>query len=155
MNSDTWNTWLTLGANLAVFSGLILVAYEINQTGTQLQLSASADSADDFTQAMQVLVQDEDLSRLLYRAEFSYNELDEFEKWRVSKYLDGFFIMAQQDYFVMRQNDAGEILVAFELDWRERLEFPVWREYWVLRRERYGQAFQNFMDDVVTELGHQ
>ena len=134
MNSDSWNKWLSLGANLGVLAGLILVAFEINQASTQFQLSASTDTADDYTQAMQLLVQVENLSELLYRAELSYDDLDEFEKWRVSKYLDGFFVMAQQDYFVIRQYDGDEILVAFELDWRERLEIPVWRKYWLLRR---------------------
>ncbi len=49
MNSDDWNRWLTLGANLGVFVGLILVAYEINQSGTQLELAASGDGTDNFT----------------------------------------------------------------------------------------------------------
>lgn len=38
MKSDSLNKWLTLGANLGVFAGLVLVAYEINQSGTQLEL---------------------------------------------------------------------------------------------------------------------
>ena len=85
MNSDGWNKWLTLGANLGVFVGLILVAYEINQSGTHLELAASSDGVDNFTQAMEVLAQDEELSKLIFRAERSYDELDDFEKWRVSK----------------------------------------------------------------------
>ena len=152
MKSDSLNRWLTLIANLGVLAGLIIVAYEINQTRTQLQLSASADSTDGYVQAMQVLVQDADLSELIYRAELSYGDLEEFEKWRVSKYFDGFFVMAQQDYFVIRQNDVGETLVLFESDWRERLEIPAWREYWRLRRTRYAPVFRGFMDDIAARL---
>jgi len=152
MNSDSWNKWLTLIANVGVLAGLMLVAYEINQTRTQLLLSASADSTNDYVQAMQVLAQDVDLSELLYRAEFSYDELEEFEKWRISKYFDGFFVMAQQDYFVIRQNDVGETWVAFETDWRQRLEMPAWREYWRLRRTRYAPVFRDFLDDILAGL---
>jgi len=43
----------------------------------------------------------EDLARLIYKAETSLNELDEFEKWRVSKYLDGYFSMSEQDFRVL------------------------------------------------------
>jgi hypothetical protein len=45
-----------------------------------LELAASADGTDNFTQAMETLVQDEDLSRLIYRAEQSFKDLDDFEK---------------------------------------------------------------------------
>ena len=151
MDTDRLNRWLTLGANVGVLAGLMLVAYEINQTRTQLALSASTDSTNDYVQAMQVLAQDEDLSELLYRAELSYDELEKFEKWRISKYFDGFFVMAQQDYFVIRQNDVGETLVAFEADWRRRMAMPSWREYWGLRRNRYAPAFRDFLDDILSE----
>ena len=152
MNSDSWNKWLTLIANVGVLTGLMLVAYEINQTRSQLLLSASADSTNDYIQAMQVLAQDVDLSELLYRAELSYDELDAFEKWRISIYFDGFFVMAQQDYFVIRQNDVSETLVVFEADWRQRLAMPSWREYWRLRRTRYAPVFRDFLDDILAEL---
>ncbi len=79
MNSDDWNKWLTLVANLCVFVGLILVAFEINQTQTQLRIEALADGADNFTQAMEALAQDEDLSKLIYRAEIDFEELNQFE----------------------------------------------------------------------------
>ena len=36
MNSDGFNKWLTLGANIGVLFGLFLVAYEIRQTNTSL-----------------------------------------------------------------------------------------------------------------------
>lgn len=152
MDTDRLNRWLMLGANVGVLAGLMLVAYEINQTRTQLLLSASADSTNDYVQAMQVLAQDVDLSDLLYRAELSYDELEEFEKWRISKYFDGFFVMAQQDYFVIRQNDVSETLVTFESDWRQRLAMPSWREYWQLRRNRYAPVFRDFLDDILAEL---
>ena len=51
MDSNRVNRWLTLGANLGVFAGLILVGYEINQSGKHLELAASADGVDNFAQA--------------------------------------------------------------------------------------------------------
>lgn len=49
MESDRFNRWLTLGANVGVIVGLVLVAYEINQSGTSLELAASSDGVDNFT----------------------------------------------------------------------------------------------------------
>lgn len=47
---------------------------------------------------MEILAQDEDLAELLFRAEHKFDELDEFEQWRVNKYLDGFVSMSEQDF---------------------------------------------------------
>ena len=85
MKSDELNKWLTLGANLGVFVGLVFVAWEINQTQKQLEITALADTTDNFIQAMEMLAQDEELARILFRAESVFQELDQFEKWRVYK----------------------------------------------------------------------
>lgn len=100
------NDWLQVAGLFGVFTGLILVAYEINRSGRQLELAASADGVDNFMQAMETLVQNEDLSRLIYRAEQSFVELDDFDKWRVSKYLDGYLSMSEQDYLLYREMAA-------------------------------------------------
>jgi hypothetical protein len=151
MTSSDLNKWLTLGANLGVFLGLILVAYEINQSGAQLDLASSADGADNFTQAMETLAQDEGLSKLIFRAERSFEELDEFEKWRVSKYLDGFMVMSQQDYLVFSEiNDKTSL--GFEMDWRENMALPVYRDYWDRRQARFSAGFRDFINDIIAEL---
>ena len=136
MNSDHWNKWLTLVANLCVFVGLILVAFEINQTQTQLRIEALADGADNFTQAMEALAQDEDLSKLIYRAETDFEELNQFERWRVSKYLDGFMIMSEQDYLVLKEIDGGSDLSGFEYDWQQNMMKPYFRFYWSANENR-------------------
>lgn len=152
MKSDSLNKWLTLGANLGVFAGLVLVAYEINQSGTQLELAASADGTDNFAQAMETLVQDENLSRLIYRAEQSFNDLDDFEKWRVSKYLDGYMSMSQQDFHVYREIDGMESDEAFQDDWRENMNLRMYRDYWLHSQNRFSAEFQNFINDVLADL---
>ena len=155
MNSDQWNKWLTLGANIGVFVGLILVAYEINQSARQLEIAASADGTDNFTQAMEVLVQDEGLSSLIYRAENVYDELDEFDKWRVTKYLDGFMSMSQQDFTVFHQVENVEETAAFRVDWQENMSKPVFRDYWQRRQSRFGMQFREFIDEIIEEQDSQ
>ena len=58
------DNWLGFATHLSVFMGLVLFAYEIGQTRAQLDISASSDGADNFVQAMEIPVQDEELSRL-------------------------------------------------------------------------------------------
>ncbi len=152
MKSDGLNRWLTLGANLGVFAGLILVAYEINQSGAQLELAASADGTDNFTQAMETLVQDEDLSLLIYRAEHSFRDLDDFEKWRVSKYLDGYMSMSQQDFLVYREISDMESDAAFQNDWRENMGLQMYRDYWLHSQDRFEPVFQGFINDILADL---
>jgi len=152
MNSDSLNKWLTLGANLGVFAGLILVAYEINQSGKQLELAASADAVDNFTQAMETLVQDEDLSRLIYRAEQSFDDLDDFEKWRVSRYLDGYMSMSEQDYLVLSEIGDTGLDAAFEDDMREYMRLLMYRVYWQQSQDRHGTKFQEFVNKILADL---
>lgn len=152
MNSDRLNSWLSLGANLGVFAGLILVAYEINQSGKQLELAASADGVDNFTQAMETLVQDEDLSRLIYRAEQSFEDLDDFEKWRVARYLDGYMSMSEQDYLVISQINAVGSKAGFRNDMFEYMKLPMYREYWRQSQDRHDKEFRNFVNEILIEL---
>lgn len=152
MNSDSLNKWLSLGANLGVFAGLILVAYEINQSGRHLELAASADGVDNFTQAMETLVQDENLSRLIYRAEQSFEDLDEFEKWRVARYLDGYMSMSDQDYLVYLQIAGTGGDAAFEDDMREYMKLPMYRDYWRRSQIRHSPEFQEFVNKVLSDL---
>jgi len=151
MKAGTWNQWLTLGANFGVFAGLILVAYEVDQSATQLELAASADGTDNFVEAMEVLAQNEELSRLIYRAERSFEELDDFEKWRVSKYLDGFMTMSEQDYLVYREINDKEPATGFEDDWRENMKLPVYREYWQRSQGRFSPEFRSFINKIVAD----
>ena len=151
MESDKLNQWLTLVANIGVIAGLILVAYEINQTRAGLEISASADTTDNYTSSVYALVHDSETSALMYRAERSYEELEDFELWRIHKYFDGFFAMAQQDFFVIL-GIAEENLVPYSFDWRERMTMQVYRDYWERRRSRYHPDFQEFLDRIIGEL---
>ena len=152
MNADSLNKWLSLGANLGVFAGLILVAYEINQSGKHLELAASADGVDNFQQAMETLVQDENLSMLIYRAEHSFEDLDDFEKWRVARYLDGYMSMSEQDFLVYRKiNDTGGD-AAFEDDMGEYMRLPMYRDYWLRSQGTHGAEFQEFVNEILAEL---
>ena len=152
MESDRFNRWLTLGANVGVIVGLVLVAYEINQSGMSLELAASSDGVDNFTQAMEVLVQNEELARLIYKAETSYEELDEFDRWRVSKYLDGFVSMSQQDYLVYLAMDNESEELAFSNDWQENMKLKMYRDYWTKSFMRFNPEFRLFIDSIISDI---
>ena len=141
-----------MAANLSVFAGLLLVAYEIAQSRTQLELSASADGTDNFVQAMEVLAQDEELSLLLYQAERAYDELDEFQRWRVTKYLDGYMTMSEQDFRVYIETNDEVIATTFEIDWRENMALPMYRDYWDRRQHRFGTEFRSLIDGILDKL---
>lgn len=145
------NDWLQVVGLFGVFGGLVLVAFEIHQSGQQLELSALADGTDNFTEAMETLVQDENLSRLIYRAEKSFTDLDDFDRWRVSKYLDGYFSMTEQDYLVSREIDAS-VALGIEDDWYENMSLEMYRDYWQRSQDRFGPEFRAFINDLLTEL---
>ena len=149
MRLDDINRWLTLAANAGVFLGLVLVAYEINQTQRQLEIAALADTTDNFTQAMEVLAQDEELALLIYRAETDFESLDELERWRVFKYLDGFMTMSEQDYVVLKEIEEGT-LGGFMYDWKQFLKQPHYLAYWEINEERFGRDFRDFVNSLIS-----
>jgi hypothetical protein len=148
MNLDSLNKWLTLLANVGVFAGLVLLAYEINQTQQQLEIASLADSTDNFTQAMEILAQDEDLSALVFRAEHEFDELDDFERWRINKYLDGFMSMSEQDFHVIKDIDEGT-LEGFGYDWNRFMKQPHYRAYWEENEKRFGNEFRAFVNNIL------
>ena len=148
----SWDRWLGFVTNLSVFLGLILVAYEIDQTRTQLELSASSDGTDNFVHAMELLAQDEELSQLIYHAENSYHELDSFQRWRIFKYLDGYFTMSEQDFRVFVATGNAKIVTTFGVDWRENMERPMYRGYWSNGGLRFSIEFRYFIDGIIQEL---
>ena len=152
MSTDRLNRWLTLGANIGVIAGLVLVAYEIDQSAITLELAVSSDGVDNFQQAMEVLVQDEDLARLIYKAETAYEGLDEFEKWRVSKYLDGYFSMSEQDYLVLATLSGSDAAAGFRDDWRENMSLPMYRDYWSKSEQRIGPEFRRFINELLIDF---
>ena len=151
MNSDSLNKWLALTANLAVFIGLILLVYEVNQANKQLEFTALADSVDNYTQAMETLSQNEDLSKLIYHAETDFESLNEFERWRVFKYLDGFTMMSEQDYLVIMQMDIP--LAAFEVDWKSNMSKSMYQTYWNVNEERFTREFRQFVNEITMQDG--
>ncbi len=147
MSPDDWNKWLTLGANLGVFVGLVLLAFEVNQAQTQLRIQALADASDNYTESMQTLALDEGLSTLIFRAETEFEELNAFEHWRVSKYLDGFMILSEQDYLVITELESGAY--GFQRDWQQNMGKLYFRDYWRTNEDRFGYEFRAFINEIL------
>ena len=145
------NMWLTILSNVAVFIGLALVAFELNQAQRQIEVAGLGDAADDYVQAMQILSSSEELSLLIFRAETDYESLNEYERWRVFKWLDGFAILSEQDYHVMSRLDDRTGFNGFVVDWNEFMRLPMYREYWDARKERFSYEFRAFVDRRIQE----
>jgi len=151
MRNEKWMGVLTIASHLAVFAGLGLVAFEIHQAQAQMELLGSADGADNFTEAMATLSQDEDLARLIYAAEYEYETLDDFQRWRVSKYLDGYFTMSEQDYLVLTHFTGG--VQGFEADWTKNMGRPAYRDYWASNKARFSPEFRSFIETLLEHGG--
>jgi exonuclease I len=117
-----------------------------------LEIEASSDTSDNFVQAMQVLVQDEVLSKLIYRAEQSYEDLDDFERWKVSKYLDGYMSMSQQDYLTYIETTENEYETTMADDWRENMKLQMYLDYWSNSELRFKPKFREFINGILAEL---
>ena len=67
MDKDKLNSWLTLGANVGVIIGLLLLAYEINQATKATEAAASDSVVDGFNALAITVMSDPQVARIFYQ----------------------------------------------------------------------------------------
>ena len=81
MNADKLNRWLTLGANLGVIAGLILLVLELDQNRQMMRAQTRHEIAMGIVDMLQVPASNEQLADLMYRAEIG-EALTPVERYR-------------------------------------------------------------------------
>ena len=69
MNTDRLNRWMTLGANLGVLVGIILLIVELTQNREMMRAQIRNDIAAHEVQRMDILVADAELAEILVRVQ--------------------------------------------------------------------------------------
>ncbi len=57
--------------------------------------------------------------------------------------------MSEQDYLVLTRV-VGSVQ-GFEDDWRENLQLPLYRDYWLESEERFGPEFRGFINAILAD----
>lgn len=83
MTADTLNRWLTLGANVGVLIGIVLLLIELNQNETMMRAQTRTELSNGIVEVLSMSASNPQLAGLIRRAddgeELSAEELLQFE----------------------------------------------------------------------------
>lgn len=150
MEADKINRWLTLGANLGVLAGLLLVAVEINQNTalTRALLENDYYLAD---MQLELAMMGDDPMESWVKAVYAPDELTRKDAGVVDRYFS--YGMIQLN----RLKKMHELGLANE-GWKERYDWLVWhlgneagRRWWAFYREVYPDDAHRELIDTALE----
>ena len=86
MNIERLNSWLTLGANIGVFIGIVFLALEVRQTGDALHAQVSDSVADGFITLNMATISDPQVANVWLTGIYQPDSLTDTEAVQFSMY---------------------------------------------------------------------
>lgn len=153
MNSDRLNRWLTLGANLAVLVGLVLLIVEIRQNTEMTRAEITQSRAQTSIALAEMLFNSEYMPAILEKTKngepLTYQENVRYTGWlrATLRNLDNNMQQAERGLLGehIPRSSAGALRGVI-------LANPVARQYWKTSRDTYSDEFAVFVDQIVAEL---
>lgn len=150
MGSEKLGRWLTLGANIGVIAGLILVAVQINQNTaiTKAQMANDYYIAD---MALELAMMGENPADSFNKAVYAPDDITTADAAVLDRYFN--YGMVQ----IQRLQKMDELGMAYE-GWRERVNYLRWhfgnevgQRWWNEVKEDYPEEFREYVDRILTE----
>ncbi len=150
MDSDRLNRWLTLGANVGVLIGIILLIIELDQNRDMMRAQIRNELAIGVQDVLGIALADQDLADLLYRAETG-ESLSAAESWRVGYWDQLVFRYWENVHYQYRQGlyEESEFLPHRDAMLDLVTENPRMYSYWCKDRQIFSGPFMEFMDNLL------
>jgi hypothetical protein len=149
LDSDQLNRWLTLGANLGVLVGIILLVIELDQNRDMMRAQIRNELARGGADILLSVIHDREFADTLVRAGAGEPHTGT-EELQIEAWNDLLFGYWENVHYQYRQNlyDESEfsrhtVAIAAVLE-----ENPGTHNYWCKERLRFSVAFMEFMDDL-------
>ena len=136
MRADKLNTWLTLGANIGVLVGLLLLVLELDQNSDVVRAQIHQARSDSFESFMIEVADTEHLAPVLekFRAAggtrdvSSLQKLDPIERYRLRTYYNGRVMGYDNLYYQYTNGFLEEEYYKIRVESSIRALAPVWSE---------------------------
>ena len=150
MDSDRFNRWIALGANLAVLAGLIALVVELRTNTAAIQAASVQESVNSSREYLLDIALDEDLSRIRQTGGANYDDLSESEAFRFRLQSRGNWLYHQN---VWIQRELG---VIDERAWGSRyriicslLAQSGWRQDWENSKSVFDPKFVELTEECL------
>ena len=148
MKSKKLNQWLTLGANLAVLAGLILLIIEISQNNEMMRAQTRSDVSYAIIDNIKLGMDPRVIAA--YQKQTNGQALSAEDESVLDAMANATLRLWENTHYQYRNGlfDDEE----FEADllvWREQMMMPEYRKHWESRQKTYSEAFRRQIDDLI------
>ena len=152
MNSDRLNRWLTLGANLGVLVGIILLVVELNQNREMMRAQTRNELAMGIVDLLQTPAANEQLADVLFRANAG-EEITPRELFQFELRTNALFRYWEDVHYQYRVGLYDEIEFDRQRDaWKRSFDLSARQaDYWCRVRLLYSPEFMAEMDRLLTD----
>jgi hypothetical protein len=154
MDADRLARWLTLGANIAVLVGIILLVLELSQNRDMMRAQTRHELSMGIIDLLQVPAGNEQLASILYRAGAG-EELTPEELFLFRLRTNALFRYWEDVHYQYRIGLYDEVEFARQKNaWRASLaSSPLGQDYWCEVRMLYSPDFMAEMDGLLNGNG--
>jgi hypothetical protein len=150
LNTDKLNQWLTLGANLGVLAGLLLLVIELSQNHEMMRSQTRHEMSAGIVDLLQTPANNEQLADLILRAGRG-EDLTDVERFQFELRTNALLRYWEDVHYQYRAGlyDAVEFGKQKEA-WKASLSSSVgFRGYWCKVRQLYSPEFMAEMDMLM------
>jgi hypothetical protein len=149
---STLNRWLTLGANIGVLVGIILLIVELDQNNDMMRAQTRHELAAGIVDLLQVPASNEQLADVIYRAN-SGEEITPRELFQFQLRTNALFRYWEDVHYQYRMGLYDESEFSKQRDaWKVSLSnSALGRAYWCQVRMLYSPEFTSEMDGLLPE----
>jgi hypothetical protein len=150
LKTEKLTRWLTLGANVGVLVGIILVLVELDQNRDMMRAQIRHELAMGIVDLLQTPAENEQLAGVLYRA-ISDEPLTDEELFQFHMRTNALFRYWEDVHYQYRVGLYDETEFARQRDaWRASLKSAArTQEYWCQVRQLYSPEFMQEMDRLL------
>ena len=150
MKDDRLMRWLTIGANLGVLIGLLLLIAELNQNREMMRAQIRHELAMGIVNLLDTPASNQQLANVLFRG-ISGEKLTPSEMYQFEMRTNALFRYWEDVHYQYRVGLYDDAEFEKQRDaWKESLErSPLARDYWCKVRLLYSPEFAREMDGLL------
>lgn len=149
MNSENLNRWLTLGANIGVLIGIMLLIVELDQNRDMMRAQIRNELARGVSDFLPSIIDNREFADALARAGAG-ESLTATEDLQINTWYDLVFGYWQNVHYQYREGLYDESEFSRHTDAISAVlrENPRSYSYWCRERLHYSELFMEFIDDL-------
>ncbi len=143
MDSDRVNRWLTLGANVGVLIGIVLLAIELRQNNQLMEGEARRARASSVQETWTVMAENGELASLIAK-DLNGEPLDQVDSLRLMALWLRTLTDLQLAYQELPEDELAPVAARYRSNFQQ---FPSLVTTWETNKKWFRQDFVTWMDD--------